>query len=82
MLLVVAFLIFMYALVRLVITKRHPRPGDEIVVRVFPPKIEIRYRDAASSPDAIGGDQPERNGSVVDARPRVSRRQRHHGRRR
>ncbi|QIS18733.1 hypothetical protein [Nocardia terpenica] len=39
----IASLVFVYALVRLVLSKHHPRAGDEIVIRVFPPRIEIRY---------------------------------------
>jgi hypothetical protein len=41
-------LIAVYMLVRLVISKRPPRQGDDVVIRVLPPRIEIRYR----SPDA------------------------------
>jgi len=33
-----------YMLVRLVISKRPPRQGDDVVIRVLPPRIEIRYR--------------------------------------
>ncbi|WP_306359692.1 hypothetical protein [Nocardia sp. CC227C] len=46
----VVILAFVYALVRLVVTTRHP--GDELLVRVFPPRIEVRYarREKAEAP--------------------------------
>ncbi|QUQ70326.1 hypothetical protein [Kutzneria sp. CA-103260] len=33
-----------HMLVRLVISKRPPRQGDDVIIRVLPPRIEIRYR--------------------------------------
>ena len=48
-------LIATYMLVRLMISTRPPRQGDDLVIRVLPPRIEVRYR----GPDQDEVEPPE-----------------------
>ncbi|WP_330178889.1 hypothetical protein OHB26_20465 [Nocardia sp. NBC_01503] len=55
----VAVLIFVYALVKLVVTKHNSRPGDVVIVGLPPPRIEIRYGEHAPDrdPDRLASEE-------------------------